>query len=115
MTDLTSWLQAGLDYALAYAHYMNGSTHFTQVDALTGAIDNRTVVLGPYGDAPRDMGSLYLRVAHDLPDSLGQVVVRQDVYSVSYFYYSNLAASVNVPRTGSARWIQTPRLEAIHC
>ena len=41
-----------------------------------------------------------MRLAHDLPDSLGQLVVRQDLYSQSYFYYSNLAASVNVPPNG---------------
>jgi iron complex outermembrane receptor protein len=100
MIDLTSWLQAGLDYAYTDARYTDGSTHFTQVDAVTGAIDNRTVVLGPYGDAPRNTGSLYLRLAHDLPNSLGQLVVRQDIYSQSCFYYTNFAASVNVPPNG---------------
>jgi iron complex outermembrane receptor protein len=100
LIDLTSWLQAGLDYAYTDARYTDGSTHFTQVDAITGAIDNRTVILGPYGDAPRNTGSLYLRVAHDLPDSLGQLVVRQDIYSQSYFYYTNFAGSVNVPPNG---------------
>jgi iron complex outermembrane receptor protein len=100
LLDLTSWLQAGLNYAYTDARYTDGSTHFTQVDAITGAIDNRTVILGPYGDAPRNTGSLYLRVAHDLPNSLGQVVVRQDVYSQSYLYYTNFAASVNVPPNG---------------
>jgi iron complex outermembrane recepter protein len=35
-----------------------------------------------------------------LPNSLGQLAVRQDLYSQSYFYYSNLAASVNVPYNG---------------
>jgi iron complex outermembrane recepter protein len=98
--DLASWLQAGLDYAYTDARYVDGSTHFTQVDAVTGAIDNRTVILGPYGDAARNMGSVYLRIAHDLPNSLGQLVVRQDVHSQSFFYYSNLAASVNVPPNG---------------
>jgi len=100
LMDLTSWLQAGLDYAYTDARYTDGSTHFTQVDAITGAIDNRTVILGPYGDAPRNTGSLYLRLAHDLPSSLGQLVVRQDIYTQSSFYYSNLAASVNVPSNG---------------
>lgn len=100
LTDLTSWLQAGLGYAYTGARYTDGSTHFTQVDAITGAIDNRTVILGPYGDAPRSSGSIYLRVAHNLPNSLGQLVVRQDIYSQSYFYYTNLAASVNVPPNG---------------
>jgi iron complex outermembrane recepter protein len=100
LIDLASWLQAGLNYAYTDARYTDGSTHFTQVDAITGAIDNRTVILGPYGDAPRNTGSLYLRVAHDLPNFLGQLVVRQDIYSQSYFYYTNFAASVNVPPNG---------------
>jgi iron complex outermembrane recepter protein len=100
LMSLTSWLQAGLDYAYTDARYTDGGTHFTQVDAITGAIDNRTVILGPDGDAPRNTGSLYLRVAHDLPNSLGQVVVRQDVYSQSRLYYTNFAASVNVPPNG---------------
>jgi iron complex outermembrane receptor protein len=98
--ELTSWLQAGLDYAYTDARYPDGSTHFTQVDALTGAIDNRTVILGPYGDTARNAGSLYLRVAHNLSNSLGQLVVRQDLYAQSYFYYTNLAGSVNVPPNG---------------
>jgi iron complex outermembrane recepter protein len=100
LIDLTSWLQVGIDYAYTDARYADGGTHFTQVDAVTGAINHRTVILGPYGDAPRNTGSLYLRVAHNLPNSLGQLVVRQDIYSQSYFYYSNLAASVNVPPNG---------------
>ncbi len=100
LIDLTSWLQAGLDYAYADARYTNGSTHFTEVDAITGAIDDRSVILGPYGDAARNAGSLYLRLAHELPGSLGQLVVRQDLYSQSSFYYSNFAASVNVPSNG---------------
>jgi iron complex outermembrane receptor protein len=100
LLDLTSWLQAGLDYAYTDARYTDGSTHFTQVDAITGAIDNRTVVLGPYGDAPRNTGSLYFRITRDLPNLLGQLVVRQDIYAQSYFYYTNFAASVNVPANG---------------
>jgi len=100
LIDLASWLQAGLDYAYTDARYTNGSTHFTEVNAITGVIDNRSVVLGPYGDAARNAGSLYFRLAHELPGSLGQLVVRQDLYSQSYFYYSNFAASVNVPANG---------------
>jgi iron complex outermembrane recepter protein len=100
LVDLTSWLQAGLDYAYTDARYVDGSTHFTQVNALTGAVENQTIILGPYADAARNTGSIYLRIAHDLPNRLGQLVVRQDLYSQSYFYYSNLAASVNVPANG---------------
>jgi iron complex outermembrane recepter protein len=98
--DVTSWLQAGLDYAYTDARYVNGSTHFTQINAQTGAIENESIILGPYGDAARNAGLVYLRVAHDLPNCLGQWVVRQDLYSQSYFYDSNLAASVNVPANG---------------
>jgi iron complex outermembrane recepter protein len=100
LIDLTSWLQAGLDYAYTDARYTDGSTHFTEVNAITGAIDNRSVILGPYGDTARNAASLYLRLARELPNSLGQVVVRQDLYSQSYFYYSNFAGSVNVPANG---------------
>jgi iron complex outermembrane receptor protein len=100
LIDLTSWLQAGLDYAYTDARYTDGSTHFTEVNAITGAIDTRSVILGPYADAARNAGSLYLRLARELPGSLGQLVVRQDLYSQSYFYYSNFAASVNVPPNG---------------
>jgi iron complex outermembrane receptor protein len=100
LIDLTPWLQAGLDYAYTDARYTDGSTHFTEVNAITGAIDNRSVILGPYADAARNAGSVYLRVARELPSSLGKLVVRQDLYSQSYFYYSNFAASVNVPANG---------------
>jgi iron complex outermembrane recepter protein len=100
LIDLASWLQAGLDYAYTDARYTDGSTHFTQVNAITGAIDNQTVILGPYGDAPKNTGSFYLRAAHDLPNALGQLVLRQDIYSQSYFYYTKLAASINVPPNG---------------
>ena len=71
-----------------------------EVDPITGAIDNRSVILGPYADAARNAGSLYLRAAHALPNSLGQLVVRQDLYAQSDFYYSTFAASVNVPANG---------------
>ena len=100
LIDLTPWLQAGFDYAYTDARYTNGSTHFTEVNAITGAIDNRSVILGPYADVARNAGSLYLRLAHELPRSLGQLVARQDLYLQSYFYYSNFAASVNVPPNG---------------
>ncbi|HUA26450.1 MAG TPA: TonB-dependent receptor [Steroidobacteraceae bacterium] len=100
LIDLTSWMQAGLDYAYTDARYTDGTTHFAQLDAFTGAINSATIILGPYGDAPRNTGSLYLRVAHDLPHSLGQLVVRQDIYSQSYLYYTNFAASENVPANG---------------
>ncbi|HUN77125.1 MAG TPA: TonB-dependent receptor [Steroidobacteraceae bacterium] len=100
LTDLTSWLQAGLDYAYTDTRYTDGTTHFTQVDAITDAIENISVILGPYGDVARNAGSVYLRIAHELPNSMGELVVRQDLYSQSSFYYSNLAASVNVPSNG---------------
>lgn len=98
--DLSAWLQAGINYAYTDARYTDGSTHFTQINTITGALENLSVILGPYGDAPRNTGSVYLRFAHALPNSLGTLVVRQDLYSQSYFYYTNFAASVNVPANG---------------
>jgi iron complex outermembrane receptor protein len=100
LIDVTSWLQAGLNYAYTDARFTDGTTHFIEVDGITGAVDNRSVILGPYADAPRNAGSAYLRVAHQLPNSLGQLVIRQDLYSKSYFYYSNFAASVSIPANG---------------
>jgi iron complex outermembrane receptor protein len=100
LIDLTTWLQAGFDYAYTDARYTDGSTHFTEIDPITGDIENRSVILGPYGDAPRNSGSAYLRLAHDLPKSLGKLVVRQDIYSQSYFYFTNFAGSVNLPPNG---------------
>src|SRR5580658_2522041 len=47
LIDLASWLQAGLDDAYTDARYTDGSTHFTQVDAITGAIDNPPLSWGP--------------------------------------------------------------------
>jgi iron complex outermembrane receptor protein len=100
LVDVTSWLQAGVNYAYTDARYTDGSTHFTEVDAITDALDNRSLILGPYADAPRNTGSAYLRAAYELPNALGQLVVRQDLYSQSSFYFSNFAASVNVPANG---------------
>lgn len=100
LIDLTFWLQAGLEYAYTDARFTDGSTHFTQVDTVTGALDNHAVILGPDGNTPRNAGSVYLRVSHELPNSLGQLVVRQDLYAQSQFYYTNFAASINVPANG---------------
>jgi iron complex outermembrane recepter protein len=98
--DLTSWLQAGLNYAFTDARFTDGTSHYTQVDPVSGAILDRTVILGPDANAPRNTGSFYVRVAHDLPNSLGQLVVRQDIYSQSYFYDTSLAGSVLIPYNG---------------
>lgn len=95
--DFTSWLQAGLNYAFTDARFTDGTSHFTQLDSISGAILDRAIILGPDANAPRNTGSFYVRVAHDLPNSLGQLVVRQDIYSQSYFYFTNLAGSVSIP------------------
>ena len=100
LIDLTSWLQAGLDYAYTDARYTDGTTRYSQTDAITGATAYQTVILRPDSDAPRETGSFYLRVAHALPNSLGQVVLRQDAYLQSSFYYSNLAASRSIHANG---------------
>jgi iron complex outermembrane recepter protein len=59
------------------------------VNAVTGVLT--PLVLGPYGDTPKETGSVYLRVTHQLSSDLGEVALRGDIYSQSMFYYTNLA------------------------
>jgi len=46
LIDLTSWLQWG-SIAYSDARYPDGGTHFTQVDAVTGAINPDGFILDP--------------------------------------------------------------------
>jgi iron complex outermembrane receptor protein len=40
---------------------------------------------------------MYLRASESLPSGLGKLVLRADVFAQSYFYYTNLAASLPHP------------------
>jgi iron complex outermembrane receptor protein len=95
--DLTTWLQAGVNYAYTDARYTDGRAPFTTINVITNQITTGIITLGPYGDTPKQAGSLFLRVSEPLPNNLGQVVVRGDAYFQTYFYYTNLAASQPIP------------------
>jgi iron complex outermembrane receptor protein len=97
LLDLTSWLEWGANFAYTNARYTDGSAPFVAISILTGKIEVGDVTLGPYGDTPKVSGSMYLRVSEALPNGLGKLVLRADVFAQSYFYYTNLAASLPQP------------------
>lgn len=103
LLDLTSWLQLGLNYAYTDARFTDGRAPFIAVNAVTGAIEVTDITLGPYGDTPKHSGSVYLRFAKDLPNGWGQIVVRQDAFFQTDFYYTNVAASLPVPAEPNTR------------
>ena len=97
LVDLTTWLQAGVNYAYTEARYTDGRAPFTTINVITNAITTEIIILGPYGDTPKQAGSLFLRVRDPLPNNLGQLVMRGDAFFQASFYYTNLAASQPVP------------------
>jgi len=80
----TNWLELGgaFDYTDAV---------FTDNQALAGGV---AYSFGPYGDAPKYSGSVYARAHAQLPGDKGQLALRGEVYTVSSFYYSNLANTI---------------------
>jgi iron complex outermembrane recepter protein len=103
LVELTTWLQAGVNYAYTDARYTDGRAPFTTINVITGAITTGIITLGPYGDTPKEAGSLFLRVSEPLPNDLGQLVLRGDAFFQSYFYYTNLAGSQPVPLDPNTR------------
>jgi iron complex outermembrane receptor protein len=95
LVDLTPWLQVGANYAYTDARYTDGRAPFVRADVLTGAIVVEDVSLGPYGDTPKQSGSMYARIARPLPDNLGQLVIRGDVFFETSFYFTNLAYTLD--------------------
>jgi iron complex outermembrane receptor protein len=95
LIDLTAWLQWGANFAYTNARYTDGTA--SAVNAVTGVLT--PLVLGPYGDTPKETGSVYVRVTHQLPSDLGELALRGDIYSQSTFYYTNLANTLT-PGTG---------------
>ncbi len=93
LIDPTNWLQLGANYAYTDARYTDGTANFTRVDILTGNIVYQPIILGPYGDTPRQSGSFFLRVHHNLANAMGELVFRGDAFFQTAFYYTNLAQS----------------------
>jgi iron complex outermembrane receptor protein len=93
LIDLTNWLQLGANYAYTDARYTDGTANFTRVAILTGNIVYEPIILGPYGDTPRQSGSFFVRVHHNLANQMGELVFRADAFFQTAFYYTNLAQS----------------------
>jgi iron complex outermembrane receptor protein len=76
---LTDFLQLGLVSAYTDATYVdNAFVAFGQ-----------SFLFGPYADSPRWTGSLYGEVTMPVPDSVGKVALRADVYGQTGQYTSN--------------------------
>lgn len=78
--DVLSWLELGSAFSYADARY-------TDPRAVVAGTD---FIFGPYADTPKVTGSAYFRAFTHLPDNRGEIALRTQLYSQSYFYYSNL-------------------------
>jgi len=82
---ITPWLQVGATYAYTNGRYTDANA--TVVDS-TGVTHN--LLLGPFGDTPKQAGSAYARFLKSLPGQGGELAVRADIYAQSEFFYTNL-------------------------
>ncbi|KUR72066.1 TonB-dependent receptor [Novosphingobium sp. Fuku2-ISO-50] len=97
----TGWLELGgsFDYTDAV---------FTNNQALAGGVP---YLFGPYGDSPKYSGSVYARAQTQLPDAKGQLALRGEVYTVSSFYYTNLASTIAPGTIIGGHTVANARLE----
>jgi iron complex outermembrane receptor protein len=77
---LVHWLDLGVSGTYTNARYTD--PHATVAGA--------NFYFGPYADTPKVTASAFLRGAWELPAQKGELVLRPQVYSQSYFFYSNL-------------------------
>ena len=78
--NLVSWFEVGASFSYADARYTDPRA------VVAGA----NFIFGPYADTPKTTGSAYFRASTNLPDAKGELALRGQVYTQSYFYYSNL-------------------------
>ena len=78
--NLLSWFEIGSSFSYANARYTDPRA------VVAGA----NFIFGPYADSPKTTGSAYFRASTNLPDSKGELALRGQFYTQSYFYYSNL-------------------------
>jgi iron complex outermembrane receptor protein len=78
------WLEFGADVAYTHAKFTkNAVTLFGQ-----------EVVYGPYPDTPRWSGSAFVQLGTDLPNAVGRLSGRAEVYAQTGFYFSALGDTV---------------------
>jgi iron complex outermembrane receptor protein len=77
---LFRWLDLGASFAYTDARYTNPLAEVAGTE----------FYFGPYADTPKVSGSAYFRAHAELPSEKGELALRAQLYSQSYFYYSNL-------------------------
>jgi iron complex outermembrane receptor protein len=82
------WLEIGSDVA-----YTNAKFTRNQV-----TLFGQNVVYSPYPDTPRWSGSIFTQVSGNLPNSLGRLSARAEVYGQTSMYFSALA-DTTIPGT----------------
>jgi iron complex outermembrane receptor protein len=82
-TSLTRWLDIGGNLAATDAEYT----------APTINLFSQSFTFGPYGDTPKRSGSLFARVRLPVPDGLGTVSLRAEVYAQTSFAFTNLGGT----------------------
>jgi iron complex outermembrane receptor protein len=83
--DPAPWLNLGGSTAYTNARYSNGAT----------TLFGQNVDYGPYPDAPRWTGNLFVQTNFPLHDNIGTLTVRSDVYTQAKFYYGSLESTLS--------------------
>ena len=84
----TEWLNIGVSSAFT-------DSEFSKNQAL---VFGNPTTFGPVADTPRWTGSVYAVATIPLPEEMGSVKLRGDLYNQSSFYFSNTAGSIT-PQT----------------
>jgi iron complex outermembrane receptor protein len=77
----TDWLRIGASYVYTDARFKDNVGYLYGIPS----------EFGPYGDTPRNSGTLFAEVSAPLPNDLGALSYRVDAFSQSSFYFSNRA------------------------
>lgn len=83
--QLADWLQAGGNVAWTNARYTSPNS----------VLFGEQLTYGPYGDSARWSGSAFAQVNLPVPESLGKISLRGDVYAQTHQYFSNFDATIN--------------------
>ncbi|RYG33760.1 MAG: TonB-dependent receptor, partial [Burkholderiales bacterium] len=86
--NATPWLEFGGDIAYTHAKFTKNSV----------VLFGQQVVYGPYPDTPRWSGSAFVQLATDMPNAIGRLSGRAEVFAQTGFYFSALANTI-IPGT----------------
>ena len=78
--NLVRWFEVGASMSYSDARYTDPHAEVAGAE----------FVFGPYADTPRFTGQAYFRLSTNLDGSKGELALRGQFYTQSYFYYSNL-------------------------